>query len=117
MVSPGATVTPPSSVVSDSPGLGGGSATQADEPTVLVSIVTAPLSANTLPETVVPVFKVILVWARILPENEEDVPSVAELPTCHHTLQLPPLMKMTDELIAVISVLSILKMKTALGSP
>ena len=53
-----------------------------------------------------------------VPLNAVPVPSVAELPTCHHTLQdLPPLIMVTDELDAVVSVLPIWKTQTALGSP
>jgi hypothetical protein len=46
------------------------------------------------------------------------VPSVAELPTCQNTLHWdPPLTMRTLEALAVVSVLPILKMKTALGLP
>ena len=46
------------------------------------------------------------------------VPRVAELPTCQNTPQLdPPLIKSTDEALAVVSVLPILKTKTAPGLP
>jgi hypothetical protein len=49
---------------------------------VLVSRVTAPFLASVRPSTVAPVVSVIEVNARMLPLNEEPVPSVAELPTC-----------------------------------
>ena len=49
---------------------------------VLVSIVTAPFRAKALPQlSVAPVFRVMLVSARMLPWNAVFVPSVAELPT------------------------------------
>ena len=86
--------------------------------TTLVSIVTAPVCAKALPFRVAPVFKVMLASARIFPTNAVVVPRVAELPTCQNTLQtVPPLITLTDEPLAVMSVLSIRKMKTALGLP
>src|SRR5665647_3384797 len=54
---------------------------------VLVSNVTAPLSANSLPSTVTPVVAVIDAYARMVPAKVELVPSVAELPTAQTTLQ------------------------------
>src|SRR5439155_596737 len=54
--------------------------------TLLASIVTAPLSAKVLPNTLAPVFRVMLASARIFPENSVFAPRVAELPTAHHTL-------------------------------
>ena len=60
----------------------------------------------------------MLVSARMFPANVVVVPSVAELPTCQNTLQCePPLITTTDEPLAVVSVLPIWKMKTALGLP
>jgi len=47
-----------------------------------VSMVTAPLSARTLPMTFAPVFSVMLASARMLPAKAVPVPSVAEVPTC-----------------------------------
>ena len=85
---------------------------------LLVSSVTAPFRAKTLPDTLAPVFRVMLVSARIFPTNVVLVPSVAELPTCQNTLQrLPLLITLTDELLAVVSVLPILKTHTALALP
>jgi hypothetical protein len=55
MVPPGATVTPPSPFVSDNPVTG----TQAAEPTVLLSIVTAPVCTSALPDKVAFVCKSI----------------------------------------------------------
>ena len=52
---------------------------------------------------------VTLASARILPAKAVSVPSVAELPTCQYTLQLPPLMTRTDELLAVVSAVPIWK--------
>ena len=55
--------------------------------TVFVSSVTAPFRARALPDTLAPVFMVMLVSARIFPTNVVVVPRVAELPTCQNTLQ------------------------------
>jgi hypothetical protein len=86
--------------------------------TELVSIVTAPLRAIALPDTLAPVVKVTLASAKIFPTNAVVVPRVAELPTCQNTLQLlPPLITLTEEALAVVSVLPILKRKTAFGFP
>ena len=50
-------------------------------PMVLLSKVTAPFRAKALPQPMVaPVFRVMLVSARIFPWNEVVVPRVAELP-------------------------------------
>ena len=85
---------------------------------MLLSSVTAPPCAKALPDKLAPVFMVMLVSARMFPRNEVVVPSVAELPTCQKRLQPePPLMIFTDELLAVVSVLPIWKMKTALALP
>lgn len=86
---------------------------------VLVSRVTAPLRARALPG-IMPalVFRVMLVRARIFPWNAVVVPSVAELPICQKTLQPEPLLIIrTDELLAVVRVLPILKTNTELGLP
>jgi hypothetical protein len=87
--------------------------------TLLLSIVTAPFRARALPDTMLaPLFRAMLVSARILPLNAVVVPRVAELPTCQNTLQSePPLIMRTDELLAVVSLLPIWKMKTALLLP
>lgn len=54
--------------------------------------------------------------ARIFPTKFVAVPSVAELPTCQNTLQaLAPLIKTTEEAVAVVMVESIWNTKTALG--
>ena len=46
------------------------------------------------------------------------VPSVAELPIRHATPHgLPPLIRSTDDALAVVSVLAVLKMKMALAFP
>jgi len=50
--------------------------------TELVSNVTAPLRAKSLPFTVAPVVAVIEVRAIRLPTNAVLVPSVADSPTC-----------------------------------
>ena len=86
---------------------------------VLVSNVTAPVRAKARPhKSVAPVFSVMLVCARMFPMNDVVVPSVAELPTLKNTL--PPcalLISETTEALAVVSVLPMLKMKTASGLP
>jgi hypothetical protein len=57
---------------------------------------------------VAPVFRVMLVRARIFPWNVVVVPRVAELPTCQNTFEsVKLLLKITDELLAVVSVLPI----------
>ena len=62
----------------------------------------------------------MLAWARMFPAKLVVVPRVAELPTCHsapQALALLPLMKTTDEPLAVVSVLPIRKTQTAFGLP
>ena len=50
--------------------------------------------------------------------NDVVVPSVAELPTFQNTLPpCAPLISVTAEALAVVSVLPMLKMKTELGLP
>src|SRR5438128_8398684 len=84
--------------------------------TLFVSIVTAPVRARARPIMFAPVFSVMLASARIFPTNVVVVPRDAELPICQKTLQgEPPLIMRTDEALAVVSVLPILKMKTALA--
>src|SRR5687767_2335789 len=86
--------------------------------TALLSSVTAPLRARVRPVTVAPVVTVMLASARMFPANDVVVPSVAELPTCQNVLLADaPLMRTTEEALAVVSVLPILKMKTALVLP
>ena len=54
----------------------------------------------------------------MLPAKTEPVPSVAELPTCQKTLHSwAPLISVTVLLEPVISVESVWKMKTEVGSP
>ena len=86
---------------------------------VLVSIVTAPVRASSLPSsTVAPVFAVMDVKARMFPTKRVVVSRVAELPTCQNTLHAwAPLMRLTLLFGAVVSVDPILKMNTELGSP
>jgi hypothetical protein len=84
----------------------------------LSSMVTAPFRAKALPDSLAPVAKLTLVSARMFPLKAVPVPSVAELPTCQYTLRarLPPVMT-TDELLAVLRALAILKMNTDLALP
>ena len=75
--------------------------------------VTAPVSAKTRPVTLAPVVTVSLVFARMLPSKAVFVPRVAELPTCQNTLpDVAPLARRTEDLLAVVSVLAILKTYT-----
>ena len=76
---------------------------------LLVSSVTAPFRANALPSVILaPVFRVMLWSARIFPRKSVVVPRVAELPISQKTLQQSaPLIVMTEELLAVVSVLPI----------
>jgi hypothetical protein len=106
----------------DLPSVGGmgvpGVVPQTDMATELESSVTAPFRARTLPETLAPLFRVMLVSAMIFPMNDVDVPRVAELPTCQKTLHgWPPLVSSTDEPAAVVRVLPVRNTQTALGSP
>jgi len=76
------------------------------------------LRASARPVTRAPVVSVMLVNTRIFPANEVVVPTVAELPTCQNTLHgEPPLITATDEPLAVVSVLPILRMNTAPALP
>jgi hypothetical protein len=94
--------------------VGAGGGAHAENDTWLVSMVTAPLRARTLPATVVSVSRLMLVKARIFPTNVVLVPSVAELPTCQKSLHTcPPLMSRIDELLPVMSVLATLNIHTA----
>jgi hypothetical protein len=84
----------------------------------LLSSVTAPFRASTRPRTVVPVFTLIEVSARIVPTNVVFVSRVAELPTCQNTLQgFAPLISRTVLFGAVISVDCALKMNTESEDP
>ena len=87
-------------------GVAGGAQPAAE--TRLESKVTAPVRAMARPVKLTPVVSVLLARARILPTNVVPVPSVAELPTCQKTLQAEaPLIRRTDEALAVVSVLPI----------
>jgi hypothetical protein len=92
---------------------------QAATEITLVSSVTAPLSAMTRPVSIVAlVFTETLVLAKIFPKNCVPVPRVAELPVWKYTLQgTPPLIMTIDESLAVVSLLTIWKIKTELGLP
>jgi hypothetical protein len=76
----------------------------------LLSNVTAPVLAKALPWRTAPVPSEMDARARMFPENVEEVPRVAELPTCQKTLAaLAPLMRTTLLLVAVVSPLAIWK--------
>jgi hypothetical protein len=65
-----------------------------------------------------PVFSVTEALAIMVPWKAVFVPSVAELPTCQKTFPAEaPLVNVTLELLAVVSVLPIWKMNRALGFP
>jgi hypothetical protein len=83
----------------------------------LVSRVTAPLTANARPSAMLaPADTVMLVFARIFPANAVFAPRVAEVPTWKNTLSpWAPLIRLTDELAAVINVVPIRKSKDAFG--
>jgi hypothetical protein len=84
----------------------------------LLSKVTAPVSASARPGSIVArVCMATLAYAMIVPTNALSVPIVAELPTIQKTPQPPPLVIETRELLMAVRALTILKMKTALGSP
>ena len=85
----------------------------------LLSRVTAPLSAIARPFRIDdPVVTVMEALAMMVPWNAVFVPRVAELPTCQKTLPADaPLISVTLELLAVVSVLPIWKMKRALELP
>ena len=78
----GVTGTPVGGVVPVAVAAGGGGVGAQLREKLFVSSVTAPLRANALPDTVTPVFAVMLVRARMLPMKLVFTPSVAELPTC-----------------------------------
>lgn len=85
--------------------------------TTLLSRVTAPVSAMSEPEMVVPVVAVMEAEANMEPMSVEPVPSVAEDPTCHTTLHArAPLISTTLDSLAVMSVEPIWKTKSAFGS-
>lgn len=78
--------------------------------------VTAPFNAYSPPPTVTPAFTVIEVSARMLPTKTVAVPSVADDPTCQKTLHAcAPLMRITLEAVAEVSVDPIWKTNTAFG--
>jgi hypothetical protein len=87
-------------------------------PIVFVSNVTAPFLANNLPSNVALVVAVIDVNASMLPLKTDEVPRVAEDPTCQKTLYGDALlMRLTTLEDAVVNVLPIWNMNTAFGSP
>ena len=85
---------------------------------LLVFNVTAPFRAKALPARVAPEFMVMLESARMFPTNVVPTSMVAELLTCHSTLQaFAPLITLTVAPGDVMSVLDIWKTKTALALP
>jgi hypothetical protein len=75
---------------------------------LLVFKVTAPLRAKALPAKVAPEFIEMLVSARMFPTNVVPTSMVAELLTCHSTLQaFAALIRLTVEPGDVMSVLDI----------
>src|ERR1017187_2869087 len=80
--------------------------------------VTAPFCASALPSKVELAFIVMDAYAMMVPLKTEEVPSVAELPTCQKMfLAWAPPVKMTLPLTATVSVLAIWKTQTSSGPP
>ena len=93
------------------PGGGGGPPRPAGVLIVLLNNVTAPFRAKALPFRTAPVPSEMDESARIFPEKEALVPTVAELPTCQKTFEgWAPFIKDTTLLVAAVSVLEIWKM-------
>lgn len=85
---------------------------------LLVTKVTAPVSAMREPSTFAPVLAVTEACARIMPLNVDPVPSDADDPTCQMTLHAwAPLIKDTLAAFWTVSVVPIWKTNKALGSP
>jgi hypothetical protein len=92
-------------------------AVQLDVVNVSLMSVTSPFRANARPWTVTPFASVMDVRARIVPTKVEPEPRVAELVTCQKTLQeLPPLMKTTRLVDAVMRSDVAWKIQTEFGS-
>lgn len=84
----------------------------------MLNKVTAPFRAKALPLRTAPVPSEMEESARIFPEKEALVPTVAELPTCQKTLEgWAPLMRDTLLPTAVVRALAIWKMNWAFGLP
>src|SRR5664279_5023902 len=80
--------------------------------------VTAPFCASALPSSVELAFIVMDAYAIMVPLKTEEVPRVAELPTCQKMfLACAPPVKMTLPLTATVSVLAIWKTQTSSGPP
>src|SRR5580704_5439842 len=86
---------------------------------VLASSVTEPVCAQRAPQVTVALgSSVMLVSARMSPENDVVEPSVAELPIRQNTLPpCAPLISVTFEALAVVRVLPMLMTKIALELP
>ena len=80
--------------------------------------VTAPTWASALPSSVELAFIVIDEYAIMVPMKTEDVPRVAELPTCQKMfLACAPPVRMTLRPTPTVSVLAIWKTQTSFGPP
>jgi hypothetical protein len=80
--------------------------------------VTAPVWASALPSIVELAFIVMDAYAIMVPLKFEDVPRVAELPTCQKMfLACAPPIKMTSRPTPTVSVLAIWKTQTSFGPP
>ena len=84
---------------------------------MLLSRVTAPFSARSLPSRVAPRCIVMLWFAMMLPTNTLSVPIVAELPTCQKMFTELPFRSEMEELGSTVNALPIRKWKGAFGSP
>src|SRR3984893_15295224 len=95
--------------------MAGGHLPPEQAPILLVSNVTAPVRAYSPQFDDTPVVAVMEISARMLPMKLVPVPKVAELPTCQKTLAaMAPSISNTCELLAVVRVLPIWKMKRPL---
>jgi hypothetical protein len=75
----------------------------------LLSNVTAPFSARSLPSSVAPRCMVMLWFAMMLPTNALSVPIVAELPTCQKMFTELPFRSDTMEFASTVNALPIRK--------
>src|SRR5687767_4670552 len=86
--------------------------------TSLESRVTAPERAIRRPSNTEPVVAVMDASAMTDPANTENVPNVADDPTCQYTLhERAPFTNATMLEDAVVKLLAVLKTNTAFGSP
>lgn len=98
--------------------VGGGVTSQVGRTKVSLMSVTAPVRVSARPWMVTASSTLIEARARMLPRKTELEPRMAELPTCQNTLHSwAPLMSEMELALAVVSVESVWKTKTVVGSP